>query len=114
MIVMDKEREAFEKWALEVNPNAKEEVLKKKESGEYISSSASLAWDVWQAATKQAKERERVLVELLDEAIFNAESCIVNMKDMKSGAGFSVREEAEWLDKAIPVLKQYESEQTND
>jgi hypothetical protein len=66
------------------------------------------------AATKQAKVRERVLVNsLLDEAIFNAKSCIVNMKDMKGGAGFSVREEAEWLDKAIPVLKQYESEQTN-
>ena len=93
----DKEREAFEEW------RSKQHYPDNKMID-------GVQWEAWQAAIERAKERERELVKLLDEAVFNAKSVIVNMKDMKGGAGFSVREEAEWLEKAVPILKQYESE----
>jgi hypothetical protein len=53
MIAMDKDKEAFEAW-------------RNNQPVGYIPQNTYMTeWKAWQAATKQAKERERVLVEAL-------------------------------------------------
>ena len=51
----------------------------------------------------QQREIER-LRDIIKEGIFNAESVISSMKEVRGGAGFSVSEEAEWIKKAKQTL----------
>jgi len=49
-------REAFEKWAYDGMRAGQTNGLARKESGEYLWSGTSFAFDVWKAATQAASE----------------------------------------------------------
>lgn len=65
----DKTREAFEAWAFLHMRAGQTNGLRRKESGEYFWSSASLCWDVWQAVTAKADAKYLPVIEKLVEAL---------------------------------------------
>jgi hypothetical protein len=72
--------------------------------GEQAIMKAQAAIDAMDAQQERLGSALEVARDALEEGIFNAESVIINMKEVQGGAGFSVSDEKDWIPKAQKAL----------